>query len=66
MRAIPGAADVRIPQVLDYPALRVDVDRERAAQLGITERDVANNLLTSLVLERARRAVVLAQPARTA
>src|SRR5437899_1010043 len=48
IRAIPGATDVRIPQVLGYPALRVDVDRSRAAQIGITERDVANNLLVSL------------------
>src|SRR5262249_47118526 len=48
IRAIPGAKDVRIPQVLAYPTLRVDVDRARAAQLGITERDVANNLLVSL------------------
>jgi multidrug efflux pump subunit AcrB len=48
VRAIPGATDVRIPQVLAYPALRVDVDRARAAQIGVTERDVANNLLVSL------------------
>jgi multidrug efflux pump subunit AcrB len=48
IRAIPGATDVRIPQVLAYPALRLDVDRARAAQIGITERDVANNLLVSL------------------
>ncbi len=48
IRAIPGATDVRIPQVLSYPALRVDVDRARAAQIGISERDVANNLLVSL------------------
>jgi multidrug efflux pump subunit AcrB len=48
IRAIPGATDVRIPQVLAYPALRLNVDRARAAQIGITERDVANNLLVSL------------------
>jgi multidrug efflux pump subunit AcrB len=48
MRGIPGAADVHIPQALDYPAFRVDVDRERAAQLGLSERDVANSLLISL------------------
>ncbi|HET9752139.1 MAG TPA: efflux RND transporter permease subunit, partial [Myxococcales bacterium] len=48
LRLIPGASDVRIPQVLAYPALRLDVDRNRAAQIGITERDVANNLLVSL------------------
>ena len=48
IRGIPGAADVRIPQVLAHPALAVDVDRQRAAQIGVTERDVANNLLVSL------------------
>ncbi|HUM12167.1 MAG TPA: efflux RND transporter permease subunit [Myxococcaceae bacterium] len=48
MRRIPGVVDVRIPQVLDYPTLNLDVDRLRAAQVGLTQRDVANNLLTSL------------------
>ena len=48
IRGIPGAADVRIPQVLSHPALAVDVDRQRAAQIGVTERDVASNLLVSL------------------
>ncbi len=45
---IPGTSDVRIAQVLDHPALAVEVDRERAAQVGLSERDVANNLLTTL------------------
>ena len=48
LRAIPGASDVRIPQVLAHPALAIEVDRTRAAQIGITERDVANNLLVTL------------------
>jgi CzcA family heavy metal efflux pump len=48
VRHIPGASDVRIPQILAHPALQVDVDRQRAAQIGITERDVANNLLVTL------------------
>lgn len=48
MREIPGTADVHINQVLDYPTLRVDVDRTRAARLGVSERDVANNALISL------------------
>jgi multidrug efflux pump subunit AcrB len=46
--AIPGMEDVRIAQVLDHPALQVDVDRTRAAEVGLSERDVANNLLTTL------------------
>ncbi|HET6364691.1 MAG TPA: efflux RND transporter permease subunit, partial [Nitrospirota bacterium] len=48
MRDIPGTADVHINQVLDYPTLQVDVDRTRAARLGVSERDVANNALISL------------------
>jgi multidrug efflux pump subunit AcrB len=45
---IPGAADVHIAQVLDYPTLKVDVDRIRAAELGLSQRDVANSMLVSL------------------
>jgi multidrug efflux pump subunit AcrB len=48
MRAIPGVADVHINQVLDYPTLQVDVDRSRAALLGMSERDVATSALVSL------------------
>lgn len=48
MRQIPGLADVHINQVLDYPALQVDVDRARAAKLGMSQRDVANSVLISL------------------
>ena len=48
MREIPGVADAHLVQVLNYPALQVDVDRLRAAKLGISQRDVANNMLTSL------------------
>ncbi|HZP87103.1 MAG TPA: efflux RND transporter permease subunit [Burkholderiales bacterium] len=44
----PGAVDVRQMQVLDYPALRVDVDRLRAARLGLSQRDVATSALVSL------------------
>ncbi|HVY39335.1 MAG TPA: efflux RND transporter permease subunit [Polyangia bacterium] len=45
---VPGTADAHVVQVVDYPALKVDVDRLRAAQAGIAERDVASNLLVSL------------------
>lgn len=44
----PGAVDVRQMQVLNYPALKVDVDRLRAARLGLTQRDVATSALVSL------------------
>ncbi len=45
---IPGVVDPHISQLLDYPGLQVDVDRLRAAQLGMTQRDVSNNLLVAL------------------
>lgn len=48
LETIPGTADVRIKQVLDYPALQVDVDRERAAKLGLSQKDVANATLVAL------------------
>jgi multidrug efflux pump subunit AcrB len=48
MRVIPGLTDVRVAQLLDYPTIQVDVDRVRAMQLGLDQRTVATNLLTSL------------------
>ena len=48
LQVIPGVADPHIVQVLNYPALQVDVDRLRAVRLGISQRDVASNMLTSL------------------
>jgi CzcA family heavy metal efflux pump len=48
MALIPGVADLRIAEPLNYPAFRVDVDRAKALELGITEEQVASSLLTSL------------------
>ncbi len=48
MTRIPGAVDVHMQQVVDAPKLRLDVDRTEAQQLGMTQRDVANSVLTSL------------------
>ena len=45
---IPGAADAHLHQVVDYPELRVNVDRTRADEVGLTQKDIANSLLTSL------------------
>ncbi len=45
---VPGAVDVHIHQVAKTPDLRVIVDRTMADQLGLTQRDVANDLLVSL------------------
>ena len=48
LRLSPAIADVFMPQDLDYPSLRVDVDRLHAAKLGLTEREVLTNVITSL------------------
>jgi len=48
LRLSPAIADVFMPQDLDYPALRVDIDRLHAAKLGLTEREVLTNVITSL------------------
>jgi multidrug efflux pump subunit AcrB len=45
---IPGLVDVRIAEPLDYPTFKVNVDRDRALELGVTEADVASSMLTSL------------------
>jgi CzcA family heavy metal efflux pump len=45
---IPGAADVRVQQVMDAPELRFAVDRTKAQQIGLSQRDVASDLLVSL------------------
>jgi multidrug efflux pump subunit AcrB len=48
MRAIPGAVDLRIQQASDYPKFAVDVDRTKARELGLTQQNVASNMLVSL------------------
>ena len=48
IRTVPGIADLRIQQVFNYPQINVDVDRTLAAEVGLTQRDVANSLLVTL------------------
>jgi multidrug efflux pump subunit AcrB len=48
LRGSPDIADVFMPQDLDYPSLRIDVDRLHAAKLGLSEREVLTNVITSL------------------
>jgi multidrug efflux pump subunit AcrB len=46
--AIPGAVDLHIQQSYDYPQINVDVDRSKAQLLGLTQQNVASNMLVSL------------------
>ena len=45
---IPGLVDLRIAEPLDYPAFKVDVDRTKALEVGVTEQQVASSLLAEL------------------
>ena len=45
---IPGAADVHIHQVIDQPVIGLNVDRIKASQMGLTQRDVTSSMLISL------------------
>jgi multidrug efflux pump subunit AcrB len=45
---IPGAVDVHINQEVNTPAINLDIDRSKASQAGMTQRDVANSMLISL------------------
>ena len=45
---IPGAADVHVHQVVAQPELELNVDRIKASQLGLTQRDVTSSMLISL------------------
>jgi multidrug efflux pump subunit AcrB len=46
--AIPGAADVHLAQVPEVPQLALNIDRVQAQRAGLSERDVASDLLVSL------------------
>ncbi|HVO80760.1 MAG TPA: efflux RND transporter permease subunit [Terriglobales bacterium] len=48
IRKIPGVGDAFIPQNLDYPALRLDIDREHASEMGLTQKEVVDNIITAL------------------
>ena len=45
---VPGTTDLRIQQPFNQPKWTVNVDRTRAQEVGYSQRDVAQDLLTSL------------------
>jgi hydrophobic/amphiphilic exporter-1 (mainly G- bacteria), HAE1 family len=49
IRQVRGVNDLLIPQDMDYPALRLDIDRQRAGLLGLHQKEVVDNVITALV-----------------
>ena len=45
---LPGVGEVYIPQDMNYPGLRLDVDRVHASELGLTQKEVVDNVITAL------------------
>ncbi len=48
IRTLPGVAEVYIPQDLNYPALRMNVDRVHAGELGLNQKQIVDNVITAL------------------
>ncbi len=48
IRQLPGVGEVYIPQDMNYPTLQLNVDRVHAGELGLTQKDIVNNVITSL------------------
>jgi multidrug efflux pump subunit AcrB len=48
IRQVQGVGEIYIPQDMNYPALRLDVDRVHASELGLTQKDVVDNVITAL------------------
>jgi hydrophobic/amphiphilic exporter-1 (mainly G- bacteria), HAE1 family len=47
-RLLPEVGDVLVPQDVDYPSLKVDLDRERASELGLSAKELVDSLITAL------------------
>jgi len=50
--ALPGVSDVLVPQDVDYPALKLDIDRVRASELGLSEKEIVGNVITALTSDQ--------------
>jgi HAE1 family hydrophobic/amphiphilic exporter-1 len=48
VRALSDVSDVLVPQDIDYPALKLDIDRVRASELGLNEKEIVGNVITAL------------------
>ncbi len=48
VRKLPGVSDVLIPQDIDDPSLRLDIDRTRASLIGLSQKEVVDNVITAL------------------
>ena len=48
IKAMPNVSSVYIPQSIDYPGLALNIDRERASLIGLSAKDVVDDVITAL------------------
>ncbi|HUK48826.1 MAG TPA: efflux RND transporter permease subunit, partial [Terriglobales bacterium] len=48
IRGLPGVGEVYIPQDLNYPGVRLDINRVHAGELGLTQKEIVDNVITAL------------------
>ena len=48
LQAMPNVANVYIPQSINYPGLALNIDRERASLVGLSAKDVVDDVITAL------------------
>jgi hydrophobic/amphiphilic exporter-1 (mainly G- bacteria), HAE1 family len=48
IRQLPGVDQIYIPQDMNYPSVRMDIDRVHAGELGLSQKDVVDNVITAL------------------
>ena len=48
IRTMPNVSSVYIPQNLDYPGIQLNIDREKASLIGLTTKDVVDNVITAM------------------
>jgi multidrug efflux pump subunit AcrB len=52
VHGLPGVSDVLVPQDVDYPSLKLSIDRERASELGLSAKEVVDSLITALTSDQ--------------
>jgi multidrug efflux pump subunit AcrB len=45
---LPGVGQIYIPQDMNYPAIRLNIDRVHAGELGLTQKEIVDNVITAL------------------
>ena len=48
IKSMPNVSNVYIPQSIDYPGLALNIDRERASLIGLSAKDVVDDVITAL------------------